>query len=179
MSKAVHWRHRNMFEPHYDWHTQTNQILEITKARCGSEISKSENLVYIDDIGKVTCKSCLKYHKLDLKLLEKVKPHRIYQGLIKGRDWWNCNDSKVYLYISSIKREEDSYNIYSVEYITMYILKKYKHTSLKYEYPFIFQVGSYNPRHFKDWEELTDYQEMISEKELLHMRSYIKLLNGY
>ena len=143
-----------MLEQDFNWHSGTTQLLEIPKARCGSEISKSENLVYIDDIGKVTCKSCLKYHKLDLNILEKVKPHRIYHGLLKGRDWWNCNDSKVYFYISSIKREEDSYNIYRVAFIEIYFHrhKKYKHASN-------FQSCTYEPRHLRGWEELTDYQE--------------------
>ena len=169
MSNQVHWRHTNMSSAH----TKVNgvwQITEMDKARCGPYIKNIQNLVYVDEMDKVTCKNCLKYHKVDLKLLKTIKPYRIYHGVLG----WNTE--KEYFFVSNITRLVNQFNQYNVSitriWRTVYMRKKHNR-NIKFKSVTI----TFNVDRLKEWKPVT-CQYRITDKEVLMLRSYFKLVNG-
>ncbi len=178
MDKQIHWRHRGMSQQFIFRPTE-----ESNKARCGPYL-QAQNLVYVDEVDKVTCKNCLKYHKLDLALLERIKPYGTYKGLLGFREreregkWWYKNEQNIF-YLHSIKRVPNSFIYYTVRFI-----KILRTSEMRNEYGWnpVLTVVDYPIEKLKTWEAKDCSDNMstdnMSDIEVKNLKRLFKLIDG-
>ena len=170
MDKQIHWRHRGMFEHYIDPFGFT-KMRETRRSRCG--VYMIENLVYVDELDKVTCKSCLKYRKVDLKLLDRIKSGRIYSGVIGGTIisayGYGKSGYRDIFFIHSIKRVADNYYNYTIRYV--YIKSWYKNRINNDKFTIL--TGNYALKEMNIWKVLE-----CDEVKVKNLNRLVKLIRG-